>query len=401
MAIRIEHDTLFEIRILHHYFLNSGGTHFEKMTDAKKAESMLRYDSREFFEITPTPDCRRLLTSAKCIFKHTSVGLIAGIRSVADELQPGKRTASVQFDDSDTFTFIVELRDQGFRNYTALPLNPESGKMFLFRNMENGNKLEFPALTVNPAEYKNGLTYYPGDMVADQATNPQKLFIAKVKTQQDTTHASDWTTEEKSDNYPVHYVTAADQVRVVREILNYTEKSSGEAARAEMSLNGGIPFPVNFTALPADPGNPRTLQFDYRKLPEGLCTLNIFKPDDNLSEKLEFYLLHRPAIPFGIILIRVKSDHTDYHLTDQNHFLLSPVFMLRFRNRATYWKYSGKNYNQQSVTAEPLPLTRYGIIQDVKVKNIDNEEVDDLPNPSAGMIKTDESRYYSEIHINY
>ncbi len=400
MAIIIEYDTLFEIRILHHYFLNSGLTHFGQMTESEKAASMLRYDSREIFDIHPTSETLRLLASCKAIFRHTATGLIAGIRSVKGENQPDKKRASLGFDTTDTFTFTVEVKDPGFRNYTSLPLKTENETMFLFKNTEQDSKIEFPSLSVNPALFKNGTTYNPGDMVADQAENPQKLFIAKVRTTQNTTDADAWAVENRADEYPVHYATSADRIRVVRGILNYKEKVSGEVVRAELSMDTGGEFPVKFEAMPADANVSRVLQFDFRQLPEGIYTLNLFKADDTPSDHLVFYLLQRPAIPFAIIQIRVKSNKPDYHLTDQDNFLRSPVFTLRFRNRATHWKYTGKKFNQQSVTAEPFPLTRHGIIKNIKVKDITNSEVDDLPNPSAGMIKTDETRYYSEIHIN-
>jgi hypothetical protein len=400
MAIIIEYDTLFEIRILHHYFLNSGLTHFGQMTESEKAATMLRYDSREIFDIRPTSETLRLLASCKAIFRHTATGLIAGIRSVKGENQPDKKRASLGFDTTDTFTFTVEVKDPGFRNYTALPLKTENETMFLFKNTEQDSKIEFPSLSVNPALFKNGTTYNPGDMVADQAENPQKLFIAKVRTTQNTTDADAWAVENRADEYPVHYATSADRIRVVRGILNYKEKVSGEVVRAELSMDTGGEFPVKFEAMPADANVSRVLQFDFRQLPEGIYTLNLFKADDTPSDHLVFYLLQRPAIPFAIIQIRVKSNKPDYHLTDQDNFLRSPVFTLRFRNRATHWKYTGKKFNQQSVTTEPFPLTRHGIIKNIKVKDITNSDVDDLPNPSAGMIKTDETRYYSEIHIN-
>ncbi len=400
MAIIIEYDTLFEIRILHHYFLNSGLTHFGQMTESEKAATMLRYDSREIFDIRPTSETLRLLTSCKALFRHTATGLIAGIRSVKDKNQPDKKQAYLLFDATDTFTFTVEVKDPGFRNYTALPLKTENETMFLFKNTDHNSKLEFPSLSVNPALFKNGSTYNPGDMVADQAENPQKLFIAKVRTTQNITDPAAWTEENRAVDYPVHYVTSADRIRVVRGMLNYKEKASGEADRAELAMDTGSVFPVKFAAMPADNNDTRVLQFDFRQLPEGIYTLNLFKADDTLSEELVFYLLQRPAIPFAIIQIRVKSNKPEYHLTDQDNFLRSPVFNLRFRNRATHWKYTGKKFNQHSVTADPFPLTRYGIIKNVKVKDITNSEVDDLPNPTAGMIKTDGTRYYSEIHIN-
>ena len=311
MAIIIEYDTLFEIRILHHYFLNTGLTHFGQMTESEKAATMLRYDSKEIFDIRPTSETLRLLASCKAIFRHTATGLIAGIRSVKDENQPDKKRASLLFADTDTFTFTVEVKDQGFRNYTALPLKTEHETMFLFKNAELDSKLEFPSLSVNPALFKNGHTYNPGDMLADQEENPQKLFIAKVRTTQNVTDAGAWTEENRAGDIPVHYATSADRIRVVRGILNYKEKASGEVVRAELAMDTGGVIPVVFEAMPADVNVPRILQFDFRQLPEGIYTLNLYKADDTPSDHLVFYLLQRPAIPFAIIQIRVKSNKPD------------------------------------------------------------------------------------------
>jgi hypothetical protein len=84
----------------------------------------------------------------------------------------------------------------------------------------------------------------------------------------------------------------------------------------------------------------------------------------------------------------------------------SPTYELRFRNRMTRWRYIGKKFNIDSVTDTPLPLTRFGFIENVTVLGKNGELIDDLPNPAVSIIKTEaltkttEKNYYSEIHIN-
>jgi hypothetical protein len=107
-----------------------------------------------------------------------------------------------------------------------------------------------------------------------------------------------------------------------------------------------------------------------------------------------------------MIHLSLKSNVPDYHMTDDHQDLLSPVYMIRFRNRATHWRYVGKNFNTSSVTNEPLPLTRFGVITDVAVPDKNGVMLEDLPNPGNTMIRTDaltsadEKKYYSEIHIH-
>jgi hypothetical protein len=86
--------------------------------------------------------------------------------------------------------------------------------------------------------------------------------------------------------------------------------------------------------------------------------------------------------------------------------LRSPVYQLRFRNRATHWRYVGKQFNAFSVTTNPMPLTRFGVIDNVSVPDKNGTPVDDLPGPEVTMIKAEalaveaEKKFYSEIHIN-
>ncbi len=93
-------------------------------------------------------------------------------------------------------------------------------------------------------------------------------------------------------------------------------------------------------------------------------------------------------------------------MLDPQGFMRSPVYELRFRNRRTRWRYIGKKFNDTSVTDTPLPLTRFGFIENVTVKDKNGIPVTDLPNPTLSIIKTEalvkttEKYFYSEIHIN-
>lgn len=67
MSVTIAYEILFEVKILHHYFLNRAQVVFDRIPLAERAALMLSYDCREFVEIRPTPSCEQMLRSHRCL----------------------------------------------------------------------------------------------------------------------------------------------------------------------------------------------------------------------------------------------------------------------------------------------------------------------------------------------
>lgn len=402
MSISITYGILFEIKIMHHYFLNKGEEVYDTMSDADKANMMLKYDAREIFEIIPTEECTKILSAHNCIFKNTSTGLIVGLRAESDGLEPPKFKSFVTLADDLMFTFLVKLRDMDFMNYTALPFTGNSGQLFTFQNTIAGGSKKFPSLSTVPPLYQAAKEYFPGDMLSDNLNNQTKLSTALQKTTQVTSTASDWMTEVSADNLPLQYVNVNDRHPIVRGIFSYHVKDANVEPVATVKTANGIIVTPKVTILP---GEFRTLQVDMRQFPEGFYTMHIESGAPVYSDNIAFYLLQQRESPFGIIQLNVKSDDATYNMLDPLGNMLSPAYELRFRNRLTRWRYIGKKFNDASVTDTPLPLTRFGFIENVSVMGKDGELIDDLPNPAVSIIKTEalikttEKNYYSEIHI--
>jgi hypothetical protein len=403
MSISITYGILFEVRIIHHFFLNKGENAYDAMSDADKANMMLKYDVREIFEIVPTKECSKILSAHNCIFKMTSSGILVGLRAESDGLEPQKFKPFVTLADDLMLTFLVKLRDMDFMNYTTLPFTGNSGQIFTFQNTIAGGSKKFPILSAIPPIYEATKEYMPGDMLSDNLNNQTKLFTALQKTTQITSTASDWITEELADNLPLQYVNVNDRHPLVRGIFSYLVKDANVEPLATVKTANGIIVTPKVSILP---GEFRSLQVDMREFPEGYYTMHIESTDPVYSDDIAFYLLHQRESPFGIIQLNVKSDDIAYNMLDPQGYLRSPAYELRFRNRLTRWRYVGKKFNNASVTATPLPLTRFGFIENVTVRGKDGELIDDLPNPAVSIIKTEalvkttEKNFYSEIHIN-
>lgn len=403
MGISVTYSILFEVHVLHHYFLNRGVKNFALMTADEQAGVMLKYNIHEFLDIVPTEECRKNLNRHQCIFKRTAAGIIVGLKADLDSQNPVKYKPFHEIDNDLIFTFHIHLKDFSLLNYTDLPLTGDSGQVYLFSNSTGSASKAFPSLCTFPATFENGRQYLPGDMVVNNGTTPTKLYTARLKTGANPIGSPDWLEENKNDSFPMSYADACDRIQMVRQQLLYRVKTADVEPEVVITAASGTVVGVKSDLLP---GEFRTIQIDLRGLPEGPYSLHAESADHTYQDDLTFYLLQRKESPFAILQLAVKSDSAAYDMLDPQGCMLSPSYELRFRNRATHWRYVGKNFNVSSVTSNPMPLTRFGFIDNVSVPNKDGIPVDDLPNPEVTMIKAEaltvqaEKKFYSEIHIH-
>jgi hypothetical protein len=402
MSQQILYENLFELKILHHFFLDKGEVRWDEMLPADQDKILAMNDIREIFEITPTPECRQAMLSYHCILKNTHAGIRVGIKSVPDELQPGKFKAVTPPAPGLVLKFTVRRKDPDFPNYTALPIQGNENTIFVFKNYTAGANIKFPSLSAIPPLYDAALVYQPGDMLSDSPVNPAKLFTALLKTSNNTSNGTDWITETGNPTTPLSYANSNDRYRLARGMFVYTMKEPDSSPVAIIKTLSGGPVNPKSEILP---GEFYSFQADMQNFPQGFYRAHITSANPLYQDDFLFYLLHQSEPAFGIIEIKTASDQADFNLLDGD-VLLSPVFRLRFRNRRTHWRYLGKDFEVPFEVEDPLPLTRFGQIEVVKPPAEDDNGTVLLPNPTAGMIRTEalaeggDKKYYSEIHIN-
>jgi hypothetical protein len=402
MSQSISYKSLFEVKVRHHYFLNKGEQAWDAMSQLEKVRQEEKFDVREILDITPTADCNKLLNAHKCIFRNTSSGFIIGIKAFADVANAGKFKPLISLSDNETFRFVVKLKDYNFLNYTALTLQNSRNKLFALNNSISNTSYHFPSLSSIPPVFEIGKTYMPGDMLSDNSVNQSKLFTALVKTTVNPVGSDDWLTEDGNANTPINYVNINDNYPVANGFFTYTMTEKDSYPIAKIKDASGFTINPKMEVLQ---GDFYKLQIDMLKYPEGIYSIHIDSDNPAYHDDVTFYLLQSSDIPFALVEVKVKSKQTAFDLTNQGD-LLSPVFEIRFRNRRTHWRYVGKFFNTPFIPDNPLPLTRYGNIEVMKPPDLENDEAIMLPNPSASLIKaealinTNETKFYSEIHIN-
>ncbi|MDZ4153854.1 MAG: hypothetical protein U1E01_22495, partial [Methylicorpusculum sp.] len=78
--ITLSYRRLFEVRILHHYWLDQGATAFDLISVPRKKEQRLQdYDVRSLLEIMPSPATVKLLKAHRAVFCKTALGFITAV----------------------------------------------------------------------------------------------------------------------------------------------------------------------------------------------------------------------------------------------------------------------------------------------------------------------------------
>ena len=74
MSFATTYGLLFEVTLLHNYFLNNGEETFASMSAADKEKMLQQFDTDAFTTITPTLETNTVLKNYKMIFKKNKTG---------------------------------------------------------------------------------------------------------------------------------------------------------------------------------------------------------------------------------------------------------------------------------------------------------------------------------------
>lgn len=292
---------LFEVRILHHYWLDEGAVVYDNLSEAVRTKKLLSYSLNGIVSIKPLPSTSGLLNGLKAFARQTTHGLLVAVPK--NTLVP----------DDALFEFTIEIAGTKFFRYSSLTLQESKiiecyspGEDTIYRFREN-----VPVFT--------NLTGIPRGSGAGK-----QLFLSK---EIPAPNASD----------KVEYLVISGGA-----LLQLTGNQPG-AGTIELSPSAAsMPVYYNQQDSPlivAPPG--------LTGAPARGITLTSDIPDN----------------VFGIIRIAtIKPGDQDYSCTNgglakENY----PVFQIRIKNRSVIWKYLNKNTGVPvSESTTPLPLTFSG-----------------------------------------
>lgn len=131
MSYSIQYKELFRVKILHRFFLDKGTDDFKSMNDADQQKQLKDYDFRSFLKVSPTTESRQRLNGYNLVFKQISTGFT--IWSKVEENDDA--LPFIPLADDLEFTFLLQVNDARFYNYTDLKME-NADKLYYLSNRQ-------------------------------------------------------------------------------------------------------------------------------------------------------------------------------------------------------------------------------------------------------------------------
>ncbi|WP_433777987.1 hypothetical protein [Flavobacterium anhuiense] len=128
MSYSSTYGLLFQVTLLHNYFLNNGEETFASMTDDKKEKMLQQFSADAFITVTPTLETNIVLKNHKMVFKKTKTGFGVYVK-VKDESVPFIKVPADL-----NLKFLININDYQFENYTNLDF--ALTRAYLFSNVK-------------------------------------------------------------------------------------------------------------------------------------------------------------------------------------------------------------------------------------------------------------------------
>lgn len=453
----IRYRPLFQVDLLHDYFLSRGRAVFETQEEATRNAMTGAYSVGSYLEIFPDGPTLDRLGGHKMIFRTTGMGFLVAVQTDASVADRPAIPPAADFN----LSFVLRIKDARFANYTEL--GPASDGLYRFGNDANNavagvRHLSLPVRAFDASRrYVAGETYArtagigfdlfralrdtgpsiapavgdweripqdtwnPGTVYARGAIvlSANRLFRALIDSPgTDLGNAAEW---QPAGTLANQYATASDAVMPASGRFHLDLRGAALSQATIRLFRSGEASARSEWTVAASQGVLDDVQLDLRGLSPGLYRLEVLDVALALvpGRALMLYITSAAAKAngwFGAIDIGLGAG--DFALFNPDGTLRSPLYTLRFLNRATRWRYifpapqpvgAGAEVAPEAgddrilVTAAPRPLTRFGtgarLQADVAGTPTISEEVL-LPEPEINRIRRQDAQWFSEIHLS-
>jgi len=301
--VRNNYQRLFDVWLLHHYWLDDGANLFDNLADPKRTPRLQAYDARPLFNVVPTAATARTLTAYRSLFKPSALGFT--VAAPSNTVIPADTALE----------FIVSTADAEFLDYTALTLRPQ--KIYEVFNPTDGVIYR----------YKENVPVLSNLTGSTRGAGPNlKLFLSQE----------------------IPAVAAADDpvesmVLSGTALVQLTADNPGATTQQLAAQFSDFPVFANQGDAPAIVPPPGLVGAPARGV-----RLSADITDD----------------VFALIrLVAVRGDNDAFSFVDGADVPKAqpPVYQVRFKNRSTIWTYMDKKTGAvNSTSPNPLPLTFFG-----------------------------------------
>ena len=142
MTFSTKYKPLFEVKILHRFYLNRGNDDFFAMNDADKEKQLAGYRVSNFLKVVPALKSKNKLTGHRLEYTPTNTGFIVWVQLTESD----DSTPLVELEDTLELTFLMKLLNHTFFNFSNFPFTV-AGRLFLLTNKRPiSQPLTFPLI---------------------------------------------------------------------------------------------------------------------------------------------------------------------------------------------------------------------------------------------------------------
>lgn len=454
MSIHIRFRTICAVHLWHDFLLARGSSEFEALAPELQESILAGYSIGDSLRIAPADDTEVFLARHKIQFRPQSTGFaLAGAVSESGT-EPGRFVPDVPLPSDFVMRFSVEVLRPAFLEEANIPFSRSS--LFLLSNRTGTATNGELHLTRSIAAFDSGRAYQAGDLVVDQAPDPEVLLEAAEDVSATPAPAPGKWVELPAPRFNAAAAYDAGDI-VLHGGAVFAAKTSGtlpappataswtrlydanlRAGVSGADLLRGLPrvarFPlavprafvtvtvrdrdgqVVFTEvqLRRDDQLLTEVQLSLPTAPPGLYALEAKAPDGTqIPEVPAAFYLHPGAergVPLAII--ELSNPAGSLALFDPAGHVQSTEYHVRFRHKRAFWRYTfhgdlsafppadlGELIQEDPadhsryVTNRPLPLT-VGL---VPLKNFDGKRP--LPNPSPSSTRKEGGKLYAEAFL--
>ncbi|CAM1345307.1 hypothetical protein [Tenacibaculum amylolyticum] len=349
--------TLFNINLLHAYFLDLGEKkyHTANANDAlsvtEKEEAIKQYLSSDAMEIVPNTNTLEILKNHRLLVRKHSKGitvLASSSKEIAEENNVAVERYSplIKLSGDLILTFYIKVSDTYFEHYTDI-IDRRKDQLYYLSNTTSSATNIFDANTV---------------------IKTWNSFLITEKESRELVHTLE--KEEESRAATPKQVTIAniDTVEIAAIETKITNNIPLNTAEEEIinSLNGRI-------QLLKSRGIIGVLQVKISGVNNTNVTENVL----------------------------VKNGVTgNFDIPAQCVLKTAPDFQIYLENRKTFWRYNQSSTGVKMITNTQYPLTKNGRVE-IKKTDVTPQPGNTifLPNPTVESITKEQQDYYSEIFI--
>ena len=369
------------------------------------------YEISDRLTLIPSQDCARILRNLRWIFRPQPAGanLFADVQENSADGAPTEPFLTVvPVDQPYRLSFWLVASDRYFSNYTNLPLAESRQQIYYFSNQWNNQQNGTTFLSQPLSAYAAGESYDLGQLVRYRANTLEAL--RPLDGVPATPAPDDWEALPASQ-----YVSEGDHLPRQKRYWQGTISAAnpGEVIRFRVrDGNGKVAFAAEVTIHEGHPaGNPFPVSLDFAALCPGRYQL---LQQEEIIDEFIFADFPKAQTALALVEIFLGSDSIQPELSptkrqNQQTILQPQTYAIRFKNRATRWRYRYQKPHGCTLASLPSDFTliddlTYATTRPLGLRQRSDPLLADckgnlLPSPSVAQIKpeTDNNRSVAQI----